>query len=406
MSNSSTRLRPVETVRGGGPEAGACARVRAAGGAARGAIRVARRVPLDTSETSPQIFGDRGLARALRGRRTVEDRAAYEQARQARRGGQARAVASSYDAIGRGDRSGNVRRCGRVGVYACVEGGGCGAVHGRRGFQCHDRLCPYCAVLRGQRLADRVAPLVAGMQRALLVTLTVKNGPALAERGAHLRKQVGRLRRGVVFRTLIAGGIYIEEITHNDRDVTWHPHAHMAVDFVGDDAELTVLAIRAGMPVAMAERAPDDRRLEFVLRHQWRRLTGDSFIVDVRPLDRGDLRELCKYTAKLADIVYVPSLVAEFCAYADGRRMVIPFGTCYAVAAELAALDDQAAGEVQVDAEALACPSCGGVGTMQHQVKRVWWREHVTHIGQGWYSPCRTLEDWRYYLAARVARSG
>jgi hypothetical protein len=64
MGNSSTRSPAVETVPGGGPEAGARARVRAAGGVAQEPIRVVRRVPLDRgaelSETTLPII-DGGL---------------------------------------------------------------------------------------------------------------------------------------------------------------------------------------------------------------------------------------------------------------------------------------------------------------------------------------------------------
>lgn len=358
--------------------------------------------PLDTSETSPQILVASRRAGAARRRRGIEDRAVYEFARQARRGGQARAVASSYDAIGRGDRAGNVRRCGRIAVYACVAGESCGAVHGRQGYQCHDRLCPYCAVLRGHRLAQKVAPLVAAMRRPMFVTLTVKNGPVLAECGRHLRKSTGRLRRGVVFRELIAGGIYVEEVTRQPGEGDWHPHAHLAVDVVATEDELRGHALRRGMPVALAERAGVAGLLEFVLRHAWRRITGDSFIVDVRPLERDDLRELCKYTAKLGDIVYSPASVAEFCAYADGRRMVIPFGSCYGAAQELAELDAEEGGEVAADVETLSCPSCGAAGTMRHQPGRVWQRDQLAYLGDGWFSPCRSLQEWRAHYAGRA----
>lgn len=359
--------------------------------------------PLDTSEISPQILvASRRLAAARR-RRGVEDRAAYELARQARRGGQARAVASSYDAIGRGDRAGNVRRCGRISVYACVAGDGCGAVHGRQGYQCHDRLCSYCAVMRGHRLARKVAPLVAGMRRPLFVTVTVRNGPVLAERGKHLRRSLGRLRRGVVFRALIAGGIYVEEITRNAADGSWHPHGHMVVDAVASEEMVRSQARRLGMPEELAARAGYAGLLEFVLRHYWRHITGDSFIVDVRPLQPDDLRELCKYTAKLGDIVYSPASVAEFCAYADGRRMVVPFGNCHGAAQELAELDDEEGGEIAADVETLSCPSCGEVGTMRHQPGRVWQRDQLAYLGKGWFAPCRTLQEWRAHVAGRGA---
>lgn len=318
--------------------------------------------------------GNKSTAARPDGRRTLPERAVYEAARQARRGGQARAVAGSYDAIGESERAERIRSCGRLVVYGCD--GGCGALHGRHAYHCRDRLCPYCAVLRGHHLAEKVLPLVQAMARPLFLTLTVQNGPDLAERGRHLRRAFERLRRRRVWTDHIAGGIAIEEVTHNGEAGTWHPHLHVVVE--------SALPAAALLPL---------------IRAVWRDLTGDSYIVDVRPLT--DVREACKYTAKLATIVYSPALVAEFTAYAARRRMVVPFGACYGAAAVLVAVEGEVPAVEVGPVEERACPGCGALGTLRRVYGHGWSLAEAVPIGDGWYTPCRTSGEWLAVLRAR-----
>lgn len=330
-------------------------------------------VPLDTrgNKSATKISSTR---KSRRCRQAVPERAVYEAARQARRGGQGRAVAGSYDAIGESERAERVRSCGRLAVYGCVDG--CGVLHGRTAYHCRDRLCPYCSVLRGYQLAERVQPLVDAMDEPLFLTLTVKNGPDLRERGQHLRKGFERLRRRKYWREHVAGGIAIEEVVH--KGLEWHPHLHIIVDSATSSAVL----------------------LKEIAR-EWKAVTGDSFIIDVRPLT--ELREACKYTAKLSGIVYYPDLVREFTAYAARRRMVVPFGNCYGqVAAEaLAAVETETPAVEICVPEDLPCPSCGMVGGLRRVLGHGWMRTEAASVGGGWYVLCRTRSDWEAVLRAR-----
>lgn len=77
------------------------------------------------------------------------------------------------------------------------------------------------------------------------------------------------------------------------------------------------------------------------------------------------LRELCKYTTKLGDIVYYPALVRECLDYACRHRMVVTFGCCYGLAGLLAELLEREVPEVEVfDPEVSACPACGVAGRL------------------------------------------
>jgi hypothetical protein len=135
-----------------------------------------------------------------------------------------------------------------------------------------------------------------------------------------------------------------------------------------------------------------------LVRGLWQGITGDSYVVDARPLDVGDLREACKYTAKLSGIVAMPALVSAFVAYARGRRMVIPFGSCYGVERELAAVEAEGGEEVATDVLTQPCPSCGAVGELRHLAGRAWRMDEVAHVGGGWYRRCGTAQEWGIWL--------
>jgi len=151
-------------------------------------------------------------------------------------------------------------------------------------------LCPLCAIRRGAKALsaylDRWEVIRAEKTalRPFLVTLTVKDGPDLAERFRHLhtsqrelwkRKQRGR---GSVLDG-VTGAVWSYEVKRGSGSGAWHPHLHM---------------------IAVAEQAPDQAELS----REWHEITGDSFVVDVRPIE-GDpvtgFMEVFKYAVKFSD---------------------------------------------------------------------------------------------------------
>ncbi len=306
----------------------------------------------------------------------VDDPVVRAAQRQRRRGDQARALARAYDAIGEAERAAHVRSCGLLSVYACADG--CGALHGRHAYHCRERLCVWCAGARGAQLGEALLPLVQAMANPWFLTLTVKNGPDLAGRAAHLRAAFKKLRRRAWWKAHVAGGIAVEEVTRNHRTGDWHPHLHLVID--------------AALPQAVLQAA---------LRALWVAVTGDSYILDVRPFQgvtvAGDLRELCKYTAKIADIVDDPALVRAYLAYARRRRLIVTFGSCYGAAGEAALATAEAEEPIQerTDVAQSPCPSCGAVGTLRHDPTRRWRMDAVIAIGGGWYVPGRMAEEHR-----------
>jgi len=118
-----------------------------------------------------------------------------------------------------------------------------------------------------------------------MVTLTVKDGEDLAERFNHLHKSQRELwkrkhrGRGSVLDG-VSGAVWSYEFKRGKNSGLWHPHLHM---------------------IALAEVEPDKYRLS----GEWREITGDSFIVDVRPIDQSDpvsgFLEVFKYAVKFSD---------------------------------------------------------------------------------------------------------
>jgi len=165
-------------------------------------------------------------------------------------------------------------------------------LHGMRSCRQHI-ICPLCAIRRGARglarymeridLVLKANPLL----KAYMVTLTVKNGPILLERFAHLQKSVQALNatrrkhsKGVSEVCKAAGGVYSYEFKRGDGSRQWHPHVHA---------------------VWLSELAPDESALSL----DWKRITGDSHIVEVHEL-YGELVDACcevfKYAVKFGGL--------------------------------------------------------------------------------------------------------
>lgn len=152
-------------------------------------------------------------------------------------------------------------------------------------------LCPLCAIRRGAKALgaylDRFETIkrTSARLKPFLVTLTVKDGPDLRERFKHLHDSQRELwkrkqrRRGSVLDG-VEGAVWSYEVKRGNGSGLWHPHLHM---------------------IALAEVAPDAERLS----REWHQITGDSFIVDVRPISQEDpasgFVEVFKYAVKFSD---------------------------------------------------------------------------------------------------------
>jgi hypothetical protein len=152
-------------------------------------------------------------------------------------------------------------------------------------------LCPLCAIRRGAKYLKAYLVKFQALQehnpdlKPYLVTLTVKDGPDLAERFKHLHKSQRELwmrkarGRGSVLDG-VAGAVWSYEVKRGQGSGVWHPHLHM---------------------IALAESPPDQQQLA----NEWHNITGDSFVVDVRPISQEDpasgFVEVFKYAVKFSE---------------------------------------------------------------------------------------------------------
>lgn len=150
-------------------------------------------------------------------------------------------------------------------------------------------LCPLCAIRRGAKALRAYLErweVIRAEKPALnpfLVTLTVKDGPDLEERFKHLHKAQRELwmrkhrGRGSSLDG-VQGAVWSYEVKRGTGSGEWHPHLHM---------------------IALAENQPshDD------LAAEWKGITGDSYIVDVRPMggEAKDFMEVFKYAVKFSE---------------------------------------------------------------------------------------------------------
>ena len=104
-----------------------------------------------------------------------------------------------------------------------------------------------------------------------LVTLTVKNGPDLMERFNHLkhsveamnrkRQEADRGRRSAIEMNKALGGVASYEIKKGETSQEWHPHYH---------------------GTWLCKEQPYETNLS----QDWEEITGDSFVVDVKPFSK------------------------------------------------------------------------------------------------------------------------
>ena len=179
-------------------------------------------------------------------------------------------------------------------------------------------VCPLCAIRRGAKALGAYLTRWQVIQqerpelRPYLLTLTVKNGPDLEERQAHLTKSLRKLldkrrnfnagSRGHPWTELCKaqGAVYTLELTNKGNG--WHPHCHMIV-------------------LAASQPSQSD------LSAEWHKITGDSMIVDVRPIT-GDpsegFMEVFKYAVKFSDLTLADNWHAA--QILKGKRLLNSFG--------------------------------------------------------------------------------
>lgn len=191
-----------------------------------------------------------------------------------------------------------IRRCGETPLVAEDEAGLPVLITAR----CNHRLCPTCNRCRSARVSATIAKTVGTWNAVRFLTLT------LAPTNAPLREQINRclrsfreLRRTKFWRANVRRGFWCLEITCRQDGLPWHVHLHLLLD---------------------GKYVPQP-----LIKEAWRRITGDSYIVDIRFVHdrRSAARYLAKYVQKQTDFnSWPPSRIRE---YARGVYNVRSFGT-------------------------------------------------------------------------------
>lgn len=192
-------------------------------------------------------------------------------------------------------------------------------------------LCPLCAIRRGAKMVgayyDRLQVILAEKPnlKPYLVTLTVKDGEDLRERFRHLHGSVQRLHKTRTGRgqyseaCKASGAVWSYEFKRGKNSGLWHPHTHA---------------------IWLCETPPD----QAALRLQWKKITGDSHMCDVRPFhdDRdvlGGFLEVFKYAVKFSDLPMEDNW--DGWKALAGKRLVASFGCFRGVDVPVELTDEQ-----------------------------------------------------------------
>lgn len=174
---------------------------------------------------------------------------------------------------------------------------------------CKSRLCSHCSKVRARQVNELVEAACRRMssRRFLTVTLAPRSGPLEMQLNA-LRQYWTKLRRSKFWKARVTGGIMTIEVTWSEKHQAWHPHIHAIID---------------------GEYLPKQ-----ALSDEWRRITGDSFIVDIRQANssRQLANYLAKYISKTGDAIKLPkSRMAQYATAIHALRMAQTFGHLHGV---------------------------------------------------------------------------
>lgn len=183
-------------------------------------------------------------------------------------------------------------------------------------------VCPLCAIRRGSKTLEAYLKrfeVIRAQQPGLsayLMTLTVMDGADLPERYQHLNRSFKVLKdrrryylagtRGAPWTEFakVQGAVGSYEVKRGKGSGLWHPHVHMVV---------------------LCETPIDP----IALKQEWEQITGDSFIIDVRPFHKDQepaqgFMEVFKYAVKFSDLSLADNW--EVARYLRGSRLLFSLG--------------------------------------------------------------------------------
>lgn len=180
-------------------------------------------------------------------------------------------------------------------------------------YHCKKKYCPRCAGKRRDKLLAKYAEFFAGEDRSdlmakydlAILTVTLRHGPG-SRRGWYFDELKTHFRNALkygAFKKYIAGGIYTTEVTHGRSGYHIHRHALVLVP--------KEFNLRDGVAGSWSRKGKGkgwkwtwkDATVKRDLKAAWHKRTGDSYMVDIKPLNGqtdfvDNVLEVFKYVAK------------------------------------------------------------------------------------------------------------
>lgn len=144
---------------------------------------------------------------------------------------------------------------------------------------CRLRWCPICSKAKAYRISEAVTTWLETHRRPKILTLTLRHSnESLDSQITRLYACFREFRRVKFLRNNIHGGIWFFQVKWIEETSSWHPHLHCLLD---------------------SEYLP-----HAYLKQHWKRVTGDSDIVDIR-------------------VIYKPQTAAEYVARYASRPCLL-----------------------------------------------------------------------------------
>lgn len=212
-------------------------------------------------------------------------------------------------------------------------------------------LCAMCALRRSAKTVKEVEKKIRTVLSEhpslvpVLVTMTVKNAEDLRERYDHItgaKKKLlhsrrnalsGKRRKTKSVTRFIHGSFGSYEFKKGAGGHGWHPHSH-------EIALLDPTKIKFVKVIKKGKEVECPLEFELALQQEWLKLTGDSWVVDVRRVDQGAglesenglIKAICeasKYALKLNDIEHDDQVHAY--KVLSGRRLTFTYGSLWGI---------------------------------------------------------------------------
>lgn len=172
------------------------------------------------------------------------------------------------------------------------------------GNYCRNRWCVPCGNARSQQLARLWRPHFEGKTVRFITLTLARDGLGLEGRLNRLYACFRRLQRSKLWTDSVTGAVAFLEVKRSSRSASWHPHFH-------------VIASGTYLP-------------QKALATLWHRITGDSYVVDIRAVR--DTQEVTTYVTKYATkpghktFIGDLALTVEAIKALHGRRLMIRYG--------------------------------------------------------------------------------